>query len=93
MIDVPEASTLEFPDSVCAMLTSLVRLMVDNPQRVLVGCQDSPKGTLFTISVDSRDLGKLIGRGGRTARSIRVLLAAVGKTVRRILLVEFEAPV
>ncbi len=93
MIDVPEAIALEFPDNVCAMLKSLVRLMVDNPQRVFVDHRDSPQGTLFRISVDPRDLGKLIGRGGRTARSIRVLLTAVGKTVRRTLLVEVMAAV
>lgn len=39
------------------------------------------KSLSFTLTVPEQDLGKVIGRGGRTARALRILLTAMGKEV------------
>jgi uncharacterized protein len=44
---------------------------------------DRDQGTIIELEVAPADLGKVIGRQGRTARAIRTLLTAVGQKTRR----------
>lgn len=59
-------------------IADLVRRIVDQPDRVEVEEFDSEHSTVFEVRVADADLGKVIGRQGRTARAIRSLLAERG---------------
>lgn len=59
-------------------LEELVRRMVDNPDEVEVDPVDDGDATVFELRLDPEDLGKVIGRQGRTAAAIRTLLDARG---------------
>jgi predicted RNA-binding protein YlqC (UPF0109 family) len=65
----------------CNLLSLLVRAMVSARDTVHVSSRLSPDGsTHIQIYVaDRRDLGKLIGKQGRTARSLRIIVQAIGK--------------
>jgi predicted RNA-binding protein YlqC (UPF0109 family) len=54
----------------------IVRSLVDQPDQVNVREIDSERTTVLELRVAHDDLGKVIGKHGRTARSIRTLLAA-----------------
>jgi predicted RNA-binding protein YlqC (UPF0109 family) len=56
----------------------LVRGIVDNPDDVNVASRDGRRGRTLEIRVNPSDLGKVIGRGGRTARALRTVVASVG---------------
>lgn len=56
----------------------LARALVDNPEPVQVIENNAPGETLFQLKVGKEDLGKVIGKKGRTAKALRTLLAAVG---------------
>ena len=59
-------------------LIRLVQLMVDEPDDVVLDEIPGRDSTLFELQVAPDDLGKVIGRQGRTARSLRSLLSARG---------------
>lgn len=52
--------------------------MVDEPDQVSIEEIPGRDSILFELQVDAEDLGKVIGRQGRTARALRSLLAARG---------------
>ena len=55
--------------------------MVDNPEPVSVSVLQEEDRTVYQLSVHRNDLGKVIGKKGRTAKAMRTLLQAVaGKT-------------
>ena len=59
-------------------LSRLIQLMVDQRDDVVLDEVPGRESTLFELQVAPDDLGKVIGRQGRTARSLRSLLAARG---------------
>jgi len=59
-------------------LTELVRLLVDQPDAVNLAVIPQGRETLLELAVAPDDLGKVIGRQGRTARALRTLLDARG---------------
>jgi uncharacterized protein len=52
--------------------------LVDHPDQVTLEEEEKENGVLIKLKVHEQDIGKVIGRNGRTAQSIRTLLAAVG---------------
>jgi uncharacterized protein len=69
------------------LLEYLVRELVDEPDEVSVEEFEEDDGTLvLELSVGDEDYGKVIGRGGRTANALRLVVkAAAGKEDRRVL--------
>jgi predicted RNA-binding protein YlqC (UPF0109 family) len=63
----------------------LAKSLVDNPDEVRVRTRDRNRDqqTVIELEVAQADLGKVIGRQGRTARAMRTLLAAAGEKSRR----------
>ena len=55
----------------------VVSALVDNPDRISVAEGEGTRTTVYELRVGDGDLGKVIGRGGQTAKAIRTLLAAV----------------
>ena len=67
-----------------AALEHLVKGIVDNPDDVHVVAKESPRGEVLEVRVHPEDLGRVIGRAGRTAKALRSLITAlaVGRKVR-----------
>lgn len=65
-------------------LDHLVRGIVDHPDRVRVELRDTARGGVLEVRVHPSDLGRVIGRGGRTAQSLRTVVASLtqGERVR-----------
>ncbi len=61
-----------------AALEHLVRGIVDNPDDVTVDLVTGRRGRTLEIRVNPEDLGKVIGRAGRTAKALRTVVAALG---------------
>ncbi len=59
-------------------LEHLVRGIVDHPDDVSVRDSTSRRGRTLEVRVHPEDLGKVIGRGGRTAKALRTVIGAVG---------------
>jgi hypothetical protein len=59
-----------------ALIEYCARQLVDNPEGVHVDEHDAGDTTVLTLRVSPGDLGKVIGREGRTAQSLRTLLSA-----------------
>jgi predicted RNA-binding protein YlqC (UPF0109 family) len=58
------------------LLEFLARELVDDPDSVEVTQSGDQRGTLLTLRVASDDMGKVIGKAGRTARAIRTVVRA-----------------
>jgi predicted RNA-binding protein YlqC (UPF0109 family) len=74
---------MEQPQDITDAVTTLIKLMVDRPEGVNVQCVSVNDGTSLRVSVDPADIGKVIGKQGRTARSLRVLVAAMGMATKQ----------
>lgn len=59
-------------------LTELARLLVDRPEEVSVTESQGRRESVLDLRVAAEDLGKVIGRQGRTARAVRTLLETRG---------------
>lgn len=70
------------------LLTFIARNLVDEPDDVKVDVVDGDRATVYELSVADDDLGKVIGKDGRTARAIRTLLAATSARVRKRAILE-----
>lgn len=62
----------------CELMKSLAQALVDEPDNVRVEPHTTETETVLRLFVAPNDLGKLIGKQGRTARSLRTILAAAG---------------
>ncbi|MCA5893254.1 RNA-binding protein [Isoptericola sp. NEAU-Y5] len=58
-------------------LEHLVRGIVDNPDDVQVSARSQRRGDLLEVRVHPDDLGRVIGRGGRTAKALRTVVGAL----------------
>ncbi|MEO7124296.1 MAG: RNA-binding protein [Lacisediminihabitans sp.] len=67
-----------------AALEHLVKGIVDHPDEVEVVSKNSPRGDVLEVRVHPEDLGRVIGRAGRTAKALRTLVSALadGQKVR-----------
>lgn len=65
------------------LIEFLARSLVDSADDVKVHSIERDQATVLEIEVAQPDLGKIIGRQGRTARAIRTLLSAAGQKQRR----------
>jgi predicted RNA-binding protein YlqC (UPF0109 family) len=69
------------------LIEYIARALVDNPDQVSVKEVEGEKTTVYELRVGAGDLGKVIGKRGRTARSIRTLInASATKSGKRAVL-------
>lgn len=61
------------------LVQRIVRGLVDHPEEIEIDTREDGDQTVIELRVARPDLGKVIGKQGRTARSIRTLLAAAGE--------------
>lgn len=67
----------EMPDNMQELVTEIAKALVDDPTAVLVEAVDREESTVLRLRVAPGDVGKVIGKQGRTARSMRTILGAV----------------
>jgi len=65
-------------DDLKALIELMAKALVDKPDAVSVRETDGEQTTIIELRVAPGDLGKVIGKQGRTARSMRTILNAVG---------------
>ena len=65
------------------LVTEIVKVLVDSPGDVVVSEVAGEQTTVLELRVAPGDLGKVIGKQGRTARSIRTILGAAGMKMNR----------
>ncbi|MFC5280629.1 RNA-binding protein [Arcanobacterium canis] len=71
-------------------LEHLVRGIVDNPDDVEVSSRRTRRGDLLEIRVHPDDLGRVIGRNGRTAKSLRSVVNALADQSVRVDVIETD---
>jgi hypothetical protein len=65
------------------LIEDIAKSLVDVPEDVVVTAVDGEQVTVLELKVAPGDLGKVIGKQGRTARSIRTILGAAGMKLNR----------
>jgi predicted RNA-binding protein YlqC (UPF0109 family) len=70
------------------LLELVAKALVDKPEEVEVTEIEGEQTTVLELKVAREDLGKVIGKQGRTARSIRTILASAGMKLRKRIVFE-----
>jgi len=65
------------------LVEMIAKALVDNPDDVQVSLLEGEQTSIIELKVDPGDLGKVIGKQGRTAHAIRVILGAAGMKLKR----------
>jgi uncharacterized protein len=65
------------------LVENIAKALVDHPELVQVRSVEGEQVTVLELRVAPDDLGKVIGRQGRTAKSIRTLLGAAGMKLKK----------
>ena len=71
-------------------LEHLVRGIVDNPDDVTVNSRSLRRGELLEVRVNPEDLGRVIGRSGRTAHALRTVVSALANGPVRVDVVDTD---
>lgn len=70
-------------DSMQTFIDYVARSLVDNPEAVQVTVRPGEQADVIELTVAKDDLGKVIGRQGRTAKAIRTALSAISVREKR----------
>ncbi|MEW6118242.1 MAG: KH domain-containing protein [Nitrospirota bacterium] len=63
------------------LIETMAKSLVDKPEEVRVSEIDGEKTTVYELRVSQSDLGKVIGKQGKTARAMRTILGAAGTKI------------
>ena len=70
------------------LIEQIAKALVDNPDQVSVRLIEGEQVAVFELRVAKSDLGKVIGKQGRTATSIRTILSAAGMKLKKRCMLE-----
>jgi uncharacterized protein len=65
------------------LIEFMARALVDNPEMVKVSEIEGEQTSVLELRVAKEDLGKVIGKQGRTARAMRTILSAASTKIRK----------
>jgi hypothetical protein len=65
------------------LVLQIAKALVDEPELVTVEAINGSEGTVLELRVAQRDLGKVIGKQGRTARSLRTIIGAASMKLHK----------
>ncbi len=71
------------------ILETIIKNLVDNPEAVEIKEVEGEKNIIFEVKVAEGDMGKIIGRQGKIAQSIRTIIRAVSNRKNKKVTVEF----
>ena len=89
--NVSSADTVDLPDGLKDLehfVDYVVRALVDKPNDVSVETVEGERGTTVQVSCAKEDIGKIIGKNGKTISAIRALVNGAGKRFEKDLSVE-----
>jgi len=72
------------------LLTFLVKALVEKEDEVKVEKEEDDSSITYHVKVASADLGKVIGKNGKTATSIRTVMKSIGAKTHKKVFVKFE---
>jgi len=75
-------TSAEHENSLVSLIEFVVKALVDKPDNVRVVAVRGEQTTVIELHVDKEDLGKVIGKQGRTAQSLRTILNAASTKLR-----------
>lgn len=84
---IPQTMAKDHPE-LQELLKFLAVSLVDAPDEVIVEEMEEEGAAVFELTVAEEDLGKVIGKQGRTARALRTILSAAASKVRTRALLE-----
>lgn len=61
----------------------IIKSLVDDPENVKVSQLEGEQSSIIEVKVAQEDIGKIIGKRGRTAQAIRVILGAAGMKLKK----------
>jgi len=70
------------------LVERIARALVDKPEDVMVTAIEGNQATVLELKVAKEDLGKIIGKQGRTARSLRTIIGAASAKERKRVVLE-----
>jgi len=70
------------------LVECVAKKLVDNPEAVKVNVAEGERTVVIELSVDPKDLGKVIGREGKTAKALRTLLSAAANRLNKKAILE-----
>jgi predicted RNA-binding protein YlqC (UPF0109 family) len=73
------ASSSAHSEELRELLQTMTKALVDDPSKIEIEEGESDEGILFELKVSKSDLGKVIGKRGRTASAMRTILSAASR--------------
>ncbi|MFC4810686.1 KH domain-containing protein [Paenibacillus sp. GCM10023250] len=68
------------------LILVIAKALVDNPEDVRVDVKEDDRGTVYLLSVNPGDIGKVIGKQGRIAKALRTVVASAAvKSQKRVM--------
>ena len=65
------------------LLKNIVRALVDNPEQIKITPVEGNRVSILELTVVKEDIGKVIGKQGRTAHAIRIILGAASAKIKK----------
>jgi len=65
------------------LISYIAKALVDNPEQVVVSEVEGNQTSVLELQVAKEDLGKVIGKQGRTARAMRTILSAASAKIKK----------
>jgi len=70
------------------LVEQIVKVLVDKPEAVQINEIEGEQTTVIELKVAKEDLGKIIGKEGRTAKALRTILGAAGSKLKKRVVLE-----
>jgi hypothetical protein len=70
------------------LIELIAKSLVDNPDKVRVSQLDGEQSSIIELKVAQEDMGKIIGKQGRNAQAIRIILGAAGMKLKKRFILE-----
>lgn len=71
------------------ILESIIKSIVENEEAVSINEKEETGKVIYEVKVDDKDMGRVIGKQGKVANSIRTLMKALGSRDKKKVVVEF----
>ena len=71
------------------VLEVVIKNLVDNPEKVSINEVNGEKMAVFEVKVAEEDMGKVIGKQGRIAKSVRTVMKAIASKDKKRITIEF----
>lgn len=77
-------------EKIKTMVQRISEMLVDKPDAIRIGEEKRDNSIILVLSVDKDDVGKVIGRGGQTAKALRALVNAAATRLGEKVLLEIR---